>query len=190
MKTRTKIIKEFTDNLEAFTQLAYNIAGEDNAPDLMQSCTLMLLEMKEDKLQAAYNPTKGLKPYFIRMLCLQYKSSTSYFHRDYRKQVIEIRNKKDDILFNEPQSEIEYDTNYFIQIDLACQSVYDNSENKLVAELSKIVWALYVEHGSLRKTIAALPECYRDVLDLKTVHGIVSHYQQTIKEYLRSKDKF
>ena len=182
--TRTEIIKEFTDNLKDFTQLALNIAGEDDAPDLMQSCTLMLLEMKEDKLQAAYNPTQGLKPYFIRMLCLQYKSTTSYFHRDYRKQAIEIRKKKDDILLNEPQSEIEYDDNYFIQIDLACQNIYDNSENKLVAELGKVVWALYVEHGSLRKTLVSLPENYRDILDLKTVHGIVSHYQQSIKDFL------
>ena len=184
MLSREEIIKEFTDNLETFTQLAYNIAGEGDAPDLMQSCTLMLLEMKEDKLQAAYNPKQGLKPYFIRMLCLQYKSTTSYFHRDYRKQGIEIRKKKEDILLNEPQSEIEYDANYFILIDLACHSVYDYSENKLVAELGKIVWALYVEHGSLRKTLAALPENYRDILDLKTVHGIVSHYQQSIKNYL------
>ena len=188
MRTRTEIIKEFTDNLEAFTQLAYNIAGEDDAPDLMQSCTLMLLEMNEDKLQAAYNPAQGLKPYFIRMLCLQYKSTTSYFHRDYRKQGIEIRKKKDDILLNEPQSEIEYDANYFIQIDLACQSVYDNSENKLVAELGKVVWALYVEHGSLRKTLAASPDYYRDILDLKTVHTIVLNYQHTIKDYLDSQN--
>ena len=184
MKTRTEIIKEFTDNLKAFTQLALNIAGEDDAADLMQSCTLMLLEMKEEKLQAAYNPTQGLKPYFIRMLCLQYKSSTSYFHRDYRKQAIEIRSKKDDILLNETQSEIEYDSNYFKQIDLASQSVYNNIENKLVAELGKVVWVLYVEHGSLRKTLAALPDYYRDILDLKTVHGIISHYQQSIKNYL------
>ena len=132
--TRTEIIKEFTDNLTAFTQISANIAGEDDAPDLMQSCILMLLEMKEDKLQAAYNLKEGLKPYFIRMLCLQYKSTTSYFHRDYRKQGIEIRKKKDDILLNEPRSEVEYNSNYFNQIELACQSLYNNSENKLVAE--------------------------------------------------------
>lgn len=186
--TRTEIIKEFTDNLKAFTQLALNIAGEDDAADLMQSCTLMLLEMKEDKLQAAYNPTQGLKPYFIRMLCIQYKSKTSYFHRDYRKQEIEIRKKREDILLNEPQSEIEYQTNYFKQIELACKTVYNNSENKLVAELGKVVWALYVEHGSLRKTLAALPEHYRDILDLRTVHIIVLNYQQAIKDYLDSHD--
>ena len=188
MKTRTEIIKEFINNLKAYTQLALNIAGEDDAPDLMQSCTLMLLEMKEDKLQAAYNPTQGLKPYFIRMLCLQYKSKTSYFHRDYRRQGIEIRNKREDILLNEPQSEIEHQTNYFNQIELACQSVYDNSENKLVAELGKVVWTLYVEHGSLRKTLAALPDNYRGLLDLKTVHCIVLNYQHTIKDYLHTKD--
>ena len=188
MKTRTEIIKEFTHNLKAYTQLALNIAREDDAPDLMQSCTLMLLEMKEDKLQAAYNSTQGLKPYFIRMLCLQYKSKTSYFHRDYKKQGIEIINKREDILLNEPQSEIEYDSNYFNQIELACQSVYNISENKLVAELGKVVWALYVEHGSLRKTLAALPEHYRDILDLKTIHTIVLYYQHTIKDYLVSND--
>ena len=184
MKTRTEIIKEFINNLKAYTQLALNIAGEDDAPDLMQSCTLMLLEMKEDKLQAAYNPTQGLKPYFIRMLCLQYKSTTSYFHRDYRKQGIEIRKKKNDILLNEPQSEIEYQADYFNQIELACQSVYHNTENKLVAELGKTVWTLYVEYGSLRKTLAALPENYRDILDLKTIHSIVLNYQKVIKDYL------
>lgn len=138
--------------------------------------------MKEEK----ENPTQGLKPYFNRMLCLQYKSSTSYFYRDYRQQAIEIkkRKKKDDILLNEPQSEVESQTNYFKQIELACKKGYNNSENKLVAELGKIVWFLYVEHGSLRKTLAALPEYYREVSDLKTVHGIISHYQQSIKDNL------
>ena len=184
MLTRDEIIKEFTDNLEAFTQLAYNIAGENDAPDLMQSCTLMLLEMKEDKLQAAYNPAQGLKPYFIRMLCLQYKSKTSYFHRDYRKQEIQLRNKKEDIILNEPQSEGEYKPDYFKQINLACQSVYNNTENKIVAELGKAVWNLYVERGSLRKVLAALPKNYRDIVDLKTVHNIVLYYQESIKNYI------
>ena len=184
--TRTEIIKEFTDNIKAFTQLALNIAGENDAPDLMQSCTLMLLEMKEDKLQAAYNPLQGLKPYFIRMLCLQYKSTTSYFHRDYRKQQIVLRNKIDDILLNEPQSEAESHTDKFILIETACQSIYNNAENKAVATLGKLVWALYIEHGSLRKTLTALPEIYRGIVDLKAVHTIVQHYQQTIKDYLKA----
>ena len=41
--------------------------GEDDASDLLQSCTLMFLEMKEEKV----NPTQGLKPYFICVLYLQ-----------------------------------------------------------------------------------------------------------------------
>ena len=101
------------------------------------------------------------------------------------------QNRQSEEEFQQRQKiEFEYQTNYFKQIELACKSVYNNCENKLVAELGKIVWALYFLQGSLRKTLAALPEHYMDMLDFKTVHLVVLNYQQTIKDYLDSKDIF
>lgn len=186
--TRDEMINEFTSKLKKFERIAFNIAGEDDAPDLFQMCLLMLLEKNEAQLQAAYNPNEGLKPYFISMLKLQYTSGTSYFHRDYRKQEIQLREKRNDILLNAPQSEDLTADNpaYFEAIEAACKTIYDNAPSPLVADLQKKVWELYIEHGSLRKTLAALPQVYTDLLDLKSVHVIVQKFQRTIKEYLEN----
>ena len=182
--TRDEVIKEFTDNIQDFQTLAFNIAGEQDADDLFQLCSLMLLEFPEDRLISYYNPTQGLKPFFIRMLCNQYKSTTSKFHKDYRKQELEIRKKCEDIILNEPTSEEEPELEYFERIHLACKKLYDQTENKVVADLERMVWDLYVETGSLRKTVASIPEKYAELLDLKSVHTIVKKFQNTIKSYL------
>jgi hypothetical protein len=182
--TREQIIKEFTDNIQAFQDLAFNIAGEQDADDLFQLCSLMLLEFPEDRLIRYYNPTQGLRPFFIRMLLNQYKSKTSKFHKEYRRQELQLQQKANDIILNEPQSEEEHEAGYFEQINKACNSIYDQADNKVVADLEKMIWDLYVETGSLRKTLAAIPEDYADLLDLKSVHIIVKKFQNTIKTYL------
>jgi len=97
---RDTIIKEFVDNIKDFQKLALNIAGEQDSDDLMQLCSLELLEFPEARLISYYNPTQGLKPFFIRMLINQYKSTTSKFHKLYRKQELEIQKKADDIILN------------------------------------------------------------------------------------------
>lgn len=79
--TRETILNEFTANINSFEQYARNIANEQDADDLFQACALMFWEFPEERLIAAYNPAQGLKPFFLRMLTLQYKSKTSYFHK-------------------------------------------------------------------------------------------------------------
>lgn len=182
--TREQIIKEFTDKIEDYQSLAFNIAGEQDADDLFQLCSLMLLEFPEDRLISYYNPTQGLKPFFIRMLCNQYNSKTSKFHKDYRRQELQLKQKRNDIILNEPQSEDELEPGYFEKISQACKSMYDQTDNKVVADLEKMIWDLYVETGSLRKTVAALPKDFAKLLDLKSVHTIVKKFQNTIKTYL------
>ncbi|MEP6551953.1 MAG: hypothetical protein ABJB11_00330 [Ferruginibacter sp.] len=182
--TRETIIKEFTDNIEAFEKLAYNIAGEDDAEDLFQECTLMLLEFPEDRLISYHNPTQGLKPFFIRMLMNQYRSETSKFHKNYRKQESDLRNKMEDIILNEPQSEYGPSSNFMELANKACDNIYLSNENKLAADIENMVWTLFVETGSLRKTLTAIPEEYADLFDLKTVHVIVKKFRRTIKEKL------
>lgn len=185
---RIEIIKEFTDNIEAFQKLAFNVSGEQDSDDLMQTCTLMLLEFPEDRLISYYNPNQGLKPFFIRLLCNQYRSKTSHFHKLYRKEEINLNNKKEDILLNEPQSLKEFEPGYFEQINEACQSIYTEAGCVELAELEKTVWGCYVETGSLRKTLAALPDEYADLVDLKTIHVIVKKFRRTIKQKLQAED--
>lgn len=185
---REIILNEFTANIKSFQQYARNIANEQDADDLFQACVLMLWEFPEERLIAAYNPAQGLKPFFIRMLQLQYNSKTSYFHKDYRKQEIDLQKKTEDIILNAPQSEEEFEPGYFETINKACESIYDHAGSKEVADLEKVVWELYVETGSLRKTVDALPSEYADLLDLKSVHTIVRKFRRTIKERLFFED--
>jgi len=94
---REQILNEFTAKIKDFEQLAYNIAGAQDKDDLFQECTLMLLEFPEERLISYYNPTQGLKPFFIRMLMLQHRSKTSYFHQKYRKQEQFLNDKSEEI---------------------------------------------------------------------------------------------
>ena len=185
---RSQIIKEFTDNIKDFQKLALNIAGEQDSDDLMQLCTLELLEFPEDRLISYYNPTQGIRPFFIRMLCNQYRSTTSKFHKLYRKQEQEIQKKGEDIIHNTPQSQDEYEPGYFDKIEAICQNLYFDAGSNELAQLEKTVWMLYVEHGSLRKTLDALPEQYADILDLKSVHIIVKKFRRTLKAGLNVED--
>ncbi len=182
--TRTQIINEFTENIAAFQKLALNIGGEQDADDLFQTCFLMMLEFPEDRLISYYNPKQGLKPFFIRMLCNQYKSKTSKFHKDYRKQEQMLDKKANDILLNSPESEDEHGSEFFEQIGAACKSIYDQAVNNAVADLEQMIWDLYIKTGSLRKTLAAIPEDYAGLLNLKDVHEIVRKFRRTIKDYL------
>lgn len=186
--TRDEIIKEFTGNLKMFEKLAYNIAGEEDAPDLFQACTLMLLEFTEDRLIGYYNPTQGLKPFFIRLLCNQYRSKTSKFHKEYKRQEIRLRDKMEDIILNEPRSEDQPSGLYMESISKACEGIYKDAITPQIAEIEKMVWELFVDEGSLRKTFAALPDEYADLLNLKDVHTIVKKFRRTIKERLCFED--
>lgn len=178
---RETIIKEFTTNIEKFQKLALNIAGEQDSEDLFQLCTLELLEMPEDRLISYYNPAQGLKPFFIRMLCNQYRSKTSKFHKLYRKQEQELKKKADDILLNTPQSPEEYETAIFDKVEKICNELYFDADSNELAQLERTVWSLYVEHRSLRKTLDALPEQYAGIVDLKSVHTIVRKFRRTLK---------
>jgi hypothetical protein len=54
-------------------------------------------------------------------------------------------------------------------------------------ELEKFVWLLYVETGSLRKTLAGIPEEYADLFDLKRIHSIVKVWRNELqKEYFNT----
>ena len=184
MLTRDEIIKEFTTNIKAFEQYAYNIAGEQDAADLFQEVTLMLLEFSEARLQGYYNPKQGLKPIFIRMLCLQYKSQTSKFHKEYRKQNKFINKSGKDITYNEQSTELEAFTVPYNDMLAARDNVHIHSGEMFTNELENLVFLLYCETGSLRKTLAALPDKDRDLFDLKKVHEIVKKFRRTIKKQL------
>jgi len=186
--TREKILNEFAAKVKDFQKMALNIAGVDDADDLFQTVSLMLLEFPEDRLISYYNPTQGLKPIFLRMLCNQYKSSTSKFHKDYRKEEQRLQKNGADIILNAPQSLEEYEEKYFNKIGETCNAMYNDAGNTAVADLEKTVWELYIEKRSLRKTLAALPEKYKGVLDLKDVHTIVNKFQRTLKAALSKVD--
>jgi hypothetical protein len=185
---RETIIKEFTDNIKDFQKLALNIAGEQDCEDLMQLCTLELLEMSEARLIAAYNPTQGLKPFFIRVLCLQYRSKTSKYHKYYRKDGQFLIKNFDDITLNTPQSIDEYEPGYFDKIENICQGLYNDAGSNELAQLEKTIWEAYVQKGSLRKTLDAIPPQYADILDLKAVHTIIKKFRRTLKAGLNVED--
>lgn len=185
---RNQIIKEFTDNIKDFQKLAFNIAGEQDSDDLMQLCTLELLEFPEDRLISYYNPMQGLKPFFLRMLCNQYRSTTSKFHKLYRKQEQEIQKKGEDIINNAPQSFEEYEPAMFDKIETICQGLYNDAGSNELAQLEKTVWELYVQKGSLRKTLETLPEQYAALLDLTMVHTIIKKFRRTLQAGLNTED--
>lgn len=183
---RTDIINEYAANATAFRKVALNIAGEQDAEDLYQEVSLMILEFTEERLISYYNPRQGLKPIYIRMLCNQYRSKTSKFHKEYRKQEQFIQSNQDSILLNEPQSQYGQEPEFFDKVKEACENIYNEAGGSVVADLEQTIWELYVETGSLRKTLAAIPEEYQKLFDLKTVHEIVKKFRRTIKEHLNT----
>lgn len=183
--TRENIINEFTANIKDFKRLAFNIAGSQDADDLFQECTLMLLEFSEERLISYYNPTQGLKPFFIRMLILQYRSKTSKFHKEYRKQEHFLNNKGADIVHNEQTTELESFDVDPSEIKAATRNVYRLNGEMFANGMEEMIWNLYTDKGSLRKALAAVPEQYANLFDLKAVHTIVKKYRRSIKSYLK-----
>lgn len=182
--TRDQIIADFTRDIKKFQQFARNIAGE-NHEDLFQECCLMLLEFPEARLLSYVNPTQGLKPFFIRMLINQYKSTTSKYHKEYRKQNAFIQTKGSDVVYNETallmESEIEVEAADCIK---ARDNVHTLNGELFPSPLEEMVFALYVEHTSLRKALDAIPAEHAHLFDLKLVHTIVKKFRRTIKNYL------
>jgi DNA-directed RNA polymerase specialized sigma24 family protein len=181
---REQIINEFTTNLNTFQKLARNIAGPQDADDLFQECTLMLLEFSEERLISYYNPTQGLKPFFLRMLINQYRSKTSKFHKEYRKQEQFIQKQGAAIVYNEQATEIETNEPELKDMEKARDNVHILNGEMFPNEMENMVFFLYTETGSLRKTLAAIPHDTAHLFDLKTVHTIVKKYRRTIKTYL------
>lgn len=139
---RDFIIKEFTDNIKKFQQLAYNIGGEQDADDLFQECSLMLLEFSEERLISYYNPTQGLKPFFIRMLLNQYKSKTSKFHNKYRKQEQFLHAQGSNITYNQQATELEA---FEVDAEDMAASVSSVEENALQSVKDNTMLARYGE---------------------------------------------
>ena len=174
---RQQILKHFTDNVKQYEKYARNIAGADDADDLFQECSLMLLEFPEDRLISYWNETQGLKPFWLRLLCNQYKSTTSKFHKQYRKESERIQKKGADIVYNNESLDVESPEMDMDDVIKASNSVTDN-------EMENMIWGLYVEHGSMRKALAAIPEEWAEYFNLKLVHMIVKKFQRSIKEQL------
>ncbi len=177
MINRDFILNHFTQNIETYQQYARNIAGIDDAPDLMSECTLMLLEFSEERLISYWNKSEGLKPCFIRMLMLQYRSKTSYFHGKYRKENEQINKKGADIAYSDHASKIENPAHEMSDISRIANNVSDN-------EFENIIWNAYVETGSLRKALAALPDEYRECINIGLIRAIVTKFRQEIKQRL------
>jgi hypothetical protein len=180
--TAVGIIREFAAKSEDFKRMARNIAGED-ADDLFQEVALMILEFKEERLIGYYNPTQGLKPIFLRMLCNQYRSKTSKFHKDYRKQEQFIQSKGSDIAYNDQTTELEEFNVDYNEMLTAVDNVSRMNGELFPCELETMIFELYTETGSLRKTLAAIHEDHKGKFDLKTVHEIVKKFRRTIKAH-------
>jgi DNA-directed RNA polymerase specialized sigma24 family protein len=178
---REQILNHFTKNIKDYQQYAKNIGGTDDADDLFQECSMMLLEYSEERLISYWNEREGLKPFFLRMLQLQYKSKTSYFHAKYRKQEQFINDSSADIRYHEQTAEIEGFEVNINEVVAASNSVSNNT-------FENMVWNLYIETGSLRKTLAAIPEEYADLFDLKLVHRMVQKFQREIKRRMNLVD--
>lgn len=181
--TRDLIIKHFTDNLKTYERYARNIAGADYE-DLFQECTLMLLEFPEERLKGYWNQSEGLKPIFIRLLLNQYKSKTSKYHKEYRKLNQFLQEKGLDVAYNMEETVTANDDDRTINPDItakARQYAYVAMGELFPCELKELVFDLYVQTGSLRKTLAALPEDQVRLFDLKKVHEVVRAYRRAIK---------
>jgi DNA-directed RNA polymerase specialized sigma24 family protein len=179
---REFIINHFTKNLHEYKKYAKNIAGADDADDLFQECSLMLLEFNEERLIGYWNKTEGLKPFFLRMLQLQYKSGTSKYHKEYRKQEQFIQKKGAEIVYNDQQLEAEPEID-FCQLLNVRGKVHAFNGEMFPSELEELIFNLYVETGSLRKTLFAIPEEHAAKFDLKRVHEIVKKFRRTIKRH-------
>lgn len=182
MLNREFIVKHFTRNVKEYQQYAKNIAGQDDADDLFQECTLMLLEFSEERLISYWNHNEGLKPFFIRMLCLQYKSKTSKFHKEYRKQAQFIQRDGQKIVLNGQQLEQEPDINP-AEIQKLRENIHTLNGEMFPCELEEMAFNLYVETGSLRKALAALPGEHTNKFDLKRMQELVRKYRRTIKKH-------
>lgn len=182
MLNREFIINHFTTNVKQYQRYALNIAGADNADDLFQECTLMLLEFNEERLLSYWNKSEGLKPFFIRMLCLQYKSKTSKFHKEYRKQEQFIQKNGAQIVYNGQQLEQEAEID-MSELKSVRGKVHAYNGEMFPSELEEMVFDLYVEKGSLRKALEAIPEQHAAKFDLKKVHEIVKKFRRTIKKH-------
>ncbi len=179
MINRDFILNHFTQNIVAYKQYARNIAGQDDCHDLFQECASMMLEYSEERLLSYWNQKEGLKPCFIRMLMLQYRSKTSYFHGKYRKEGEQINKKGADISYNDHRDTLENPAHQMSDIVRAAKSVSDD-------ETEILIWSLYVETGSLRKAQAALPGEYRELVNIGLIRAIVTKFQQEIKRRLNT----
>lgn len=86
MKSKSEIIAEISQD-KKFKDMFYNVAGTgvwSDIPDLMQEVWLILLSKDEKKIQELYYNNQ-LYFYTIRIVCSQYKSTSSHFHQKYRK---------------------------------------------------------------------------------------------------------
>lgn len=188
---REQIIQHFTNNVKEYQRYARNIAGRDDADDLFQECTVMLLEFSEERLQGYWNKDEGLKPFFLRMLQLQYNSKTSKFDKEYRKQnrylvdgALETIQQAD--MSFEDENEEDYNTAECVIARAHLRNSYAQTIELFDAvtpeNIFDVVFDTYVEQGSLRKTLNALPEEYRNKLDLKKVQEIVNRMRKSLKK--------
>jgi hypothetical protein len=181
--TRANCVDHFTTNIAFYQRLAKNIAGQDS-DDLFQECTLMLLEFPEERIVSYWNEKEGLKPFFIRLLCNQYKSNTSKFHKEYRKQDRFIQTNGADITYNDQSTEIEPFAIDLGEMTKARDRVHVLNGEMFPNEKEDMVFRLYTETGSLRKTLAAIDPKDAPLFDLKKVHEIVKKFRRTIKKEL------
>jgi hypothetical protein len=181
---REQIIKHFTDNIAEYKKYAKNIAGRDDFEDLFSEVTLMLLEFPEERLIGYWNSNEGLKPVFLQMLKLQYNSKTSKYHKEYRKLNQFLQDKGLDVAYNMEETIDANEDDVEINPDItkkARQYAYVALGELFPCEEKESVFDLYVQTGSLRKTLAAIPEEKAKLFDLKKVHEIVRSYRKAIK---------
>jgi hypothetical protein len=189
--TKETIIKHFADNYKQWQKFARNIAGDD-CDDLLQEVSLMILEMPEERLRAAWNEKEGLKPFILRIMTNQYRSTTSKFHKEYRKLNQFVNQRGQEVTYHSTQEDIEEPEIDSERLRAITANMAALNMRLFDEPIDLLIWGAYVETGSLRKAVEYLNRNKLSTeaeFDLKAVHEVVRRMRDTYREGLKAQPK-
>lgn len=148
--------------------------------DIRQYFYLLILELPEEKLQAAYNRCDTcLEAFAGTIIRNQFKSSTSPFYKLYRE------NKDTTAAVEHYYKVIGTDTEIEKEIQLTEQTNVDNVLDFLRAVHPKKT-TLFKEYYLKGKTIKQISQKYN--IKYRTVHHTIRETEKLIKEHLKYKE--
>lgn len=154
--------KWITDNYQDLYNTTKNIVNGNDADildDLFQEVIIMFIENK--KSEDIVKRHKEAKWFFIRILLNQYRSSTSYFHKQYRR-VIKGVEPIDDIT-NQVEEEYDIDTDILIDYNLEIIEEMLLSEDNLERYYAFIMM-MYFSNGHNFAEVARLLKVSRTTI--------------------------